>query len=255
MINVVFDYLRDYTVGIVGSAAHDIDSAKDIDVLFPSLFELVDAARQFGATVNSWDAYNGRISRANVKLEGVEKPVQFVHAGATLSLEAHPYCVLLRDGTRLHDGQHYVKEPGWRYDKALKVDRRKQRMNRVIAIDFDGTIRDWDSSKPFAGAKAAINTLRERGYKVLIHSCNSPEWIKGWLNDYDIRYDYIWGESGSEGSKPIAVMYIDDRGWRFNGNWDLELPNILAELDEEAKPLDPLQRFVAGVHLDEEGEA
>lgn len=95
----------------------------------------------------------------------------------------------------------------------------------VIAIDFDNTIVEGD--KALEGAKDAISRFRERGHKVIIHSCNNPKWIERTLNNLDIRFDAIWTEPG----KPIADLYVDDKGWHFTGVWSKDTNNILARLD------------------------
>ena len=93
----------------------------------------------------------------------------------------------------------------------------------VIAIDFDRTIVD-DQYEPLEGAKKAINAFREAGHKVIIHSCNNPKWIEKVLTDHDIRFDDIWAD---QKGKPMADLYVDDRGYRFNGNWNVESDEIL----------------------------
>lgn len=100
--------------------------------------------------------------------------------------------------------------------------------NKKIAIDFDGVICDWKDN-PIAGVKDAISTLRERGYKIIIHSCNNPKYIEKWLNNNDIRFDSIWIDDG----KPVAEYYIDDHGVRFNNNWTEILTEILGEANDE----------------------
>lgn len=95
----------------------------------------------------------------------------------------------------------------------------------IIAIDFDNTIRNTVTNKPMEGAKDAISLLREKGHKVMIHSCNTKEFIKSWLNDNDIRYDYIWDQIG----KPVCSFYIDDRNIKFT-DWPQTLSSILGSV-------------------------
>ena len=84
------------------------------------------------------------------------------------------------------------------------------RVAPVLAIDFDGTIVDADGNV-LPGARDAINLLREQGHKIIIHSCNRADYIKQVLNNADIRFDSIWTKEG----KPVASLYIDDRGYKF----------------------------------------
>ena len=85
---------------------------------------------------------------------------------------------------------------------------------RTIAIDFDGVIRDGNN-KSYPGVRDAISRLREAGHRIILHSCNNTDFIEKWMFEQDIRYDGIWGKAG----KPVATVYIDDRGYHFR-NWD-----------------------------------
>lgn len=94
-----------------------------------------------------------------------------------------------------------------------------------IGIDFDHTL--VYGATPIKGAKQAINILREAGHKVVIHSCNNPKWIEKVLRDNDIRFDHIWDDKG----KPICDIYVDDKGFRFTGDWEADFPAIVAFLE------------------------
>lgn len=90
----------------------------------------------------------------------------------------------------------------------------------VIAIDFDGTLVNGKVALP--GAREAINILREKGHQIIIFSCNGKDWIERVMRDNDMRYDYI-----SEGThKPVAHVYIDDRGIGFRGDWEATLKEV-----------------------------
>jgi predicted HAD superfamily phosphohydrolase YqeG len=94
----------------------------------------------------------------------------------------------------------------------------------IIAIDFDGTLVAGDTA--LAGAKYAINMLREHGHKIVIHSVNRTKWIEQVLRDADIRYDKIWDGKG----KPAADLYVDDKGFHFKGDWFQAWTEILERL-------------------------
>lgn len=98
----------------------------------------------------------------------------------------------------------------------------------TLAIDWDNTLmngKDW-----LPGAKTALKRLRELGHKIIIHSCNSSSWIQKNLDEAGIPVDYI--NTNSDG-KPLADIYIDDKGYRFpyNGDWNDELPQVLLRLE------------------------
>lgn len=77
------------------------------------------------------------------------------------------------------------------------------------------------------GARRAINILREKGHKIVIHSSNELDWIVKTLNNLDIRYDKIVAD------KFLADLYVDDKGYHFpyNGNWNTELDKIFERVE------------------------
>lgn len=99
--------------------------------------------------------------------------------------------------------------------------------NLIAAIDFDHTIWDTPNNQPLPQAREALSIIRERGIKIVIHSCNNKSWIEKCLSHADIRFDWIWDQQG----KPIADIYIDDCGFSFAGDWTKALPAILKQLE------------------------
>lgn len=99
----------------------------------------------------------------------------------------------------------------------------------VICIDYDNTL--VFGTQPLEGAREAINVLREAGHKIVIHSCNREAWIKEGLDNNDIRYDRVHGNESK--GKPLADLYIDDKGYHFpyNGSWVAELPKVLNRIE------------------------
>lgn len=96
----------------------------------------------------------------------------------------------------------------------------------IFAIDFDGTIHDWEHpaegrrmGPPFPYAQEALLALHMKGHKIIIHSCNRPEVIRKWMEYFSIPFDYIWGESKEDVGKPIADFYVDDHAIPFENNW------------------------------------
>lgn len=110
----------------------------------------------------------------------------------------------------------------------------------TICVDFDGTLCDHEfpgigAPKPFA--KEALTAFRAMGFHVMIWTCRTShfhydvfggdpdqstlERVKvkemiAYLDKHGIPYDEI--DDGSRG-KPLAQLYIDDRGLRFSDNW------------------------------------
>lgn len=93
----------------------------------------------------------------------------------------------------------------------------------TIAIDWDGTLVDkQDSFLP--GALDALRQL-SRHANIIIHSCRGTYyegavWIKSRLAEEGIKAE-VWTAPG----KPLADVYIDDRGLRFT-NWEDTLETL-----------------------------
>lgn len=111
----------------------------------------------------------------------------------------------------------------------------------TIAVDFDNTL--CDSKFPecgpiMPGAKEAMLMFKTMGFRIIIWSCRTSNWncdifktdpnqptlkrpqvirMAAWLRARAIPYDEI--DDGSRG-KPWADYYIDDKGVRFDNNWN-----------------------------------
>ena len=89
-----------------------------------------------------------------------------------------------------------------------------------IAIDWDWTLWNTSTQEPMPGAHDALDRFHERGWKVVIHSCNNPPFIRKMCEEHNLPIDAIWGESPMDsGAKPVAAVYIDDRALAFT-TWD-----------------------------------
>ena len=102
----------------------------------------------------------------------------------------------------------------------------------TIVVDLDGTIcehRFPAFGEPIAGAREALQRLKDAGYWIVIHTVrtssyyrvtglydpevNSPEAVRAYLERHQIPFDEIWLHD-----KPVAMAYIDDRGLRLVGD-------------------------------------
>lgn len=106
--------------------------------------------------------------------------------------------------------------------------------NKNVAIDFDGVLHSDNLGyhdgtiygKPIDGAIQAIKEIHEQGFRIVIYSCkchperplvdskDGTKLIWEWLAKHNIDKlieDVVWG-------KPHAIVYIDDKGYRFD-NW------------------------------------
>jgi len=97
---------------------------------------------------------------------------------------------------------------------------------QTVMIDFDGVIHSyttpWEAPEiipdpPTLGAQEAVAKLRER-FQVVVYSTRALQGglyaMDAWLDKHGIEVDDITG------TKRPGVVYVDDRGFRFNGDWD-----------------------------------
>lgn len=96
----------------------------------------------------------------------------------------------------------------------------------TIVFDFDGVIHSYISGwkgmdkaidPPVKYIKETIDTLIEKGYEIVVVStrCATEEGlkcVKKYLKDHDIFVHKVLDK------KPPALVYIDDRAIRFDGN-------------------------------------
>lgn len=109
-------------------------------------------------------------------------------------------------------------------------------MRKTIVFDFDGVIHSYKSEwqglltipdEPVPGIREVMTQLMKDGYEVVIVSTRSSsqegiDSMTEWLNKHDIPFDYI------SDTKPPAMVYVDDRAIRFDGNTE----NLVQEIEE-----------------------
>jgi len=97
----------------------------------------------------------------------------------------------------------------------------------TICLDFDGVVHHYRNGwsgvdviddGPTPGAKQAVDVLVDLGYDVKVYSarCSEPEGveaIRDFLDEHEINAEVV-------ASKPPSVLYVDDRGHRFEGSWE-----------------------------------
>lgn len=103
---------------------------------------------------------------------------------------------------------------------------------RTVAIDFDGVIHSYVSGwvggpencpdPPVPGAAKAIQSYLDAGFHVAVYSTRA-ETLRG--RGAILQYLEALGFPATtpnlsvSSGKPIAVMYIDDRGYQFQGRF------------------------------------
>jgi phosphoserine phosphatase len=101
------------------------------------------------------------------------------------------------------------------------------KLAKVIAFDFDGVIARYGGwvdkdhhHEPNPEVFKAIKLLKEKGFKILVHSTRGDELIRNYCEKYSIPVDYINRRPDKEGEnpgKPIAYVYVDDRAICYKG--------------------------------------
>lgn len=104
---------------------------------------------------------------------------------------------------------------------------------KIVIIDFDGTLCKFAFPKVGAvepDVKEALELLKAKGYTIKIHSCRTATYWDSiiergthlhlmirFLKENEIPFDEIIIDPTMD--KPIADVYIDDRGVKYDGNW------------------------------------
>lgn len=115
------------------------------------------------------------------------------------------------------------------FNEQQKIENRKN-----IAIDFDGVLHKcskgyYDGTvydEPLEGALESLKIIKNLGFEIVIFSCksrsdrpsvkgkNGTQMIWDWLEKYNVKH--LVKDVVSE--KPRALLFIDDKGYRFE-NW------------------------------------
>ncbi len=105
---------------------------------------------------------------------------------------------------------------------------KEKKVDKSICLDFDGVVhsyvRPWTTAEdirdaPVPGAFEFINTAIAMGYHVVIQSVRAntlagQKAIQFWLRDHGLE---DWWKVRVTAEKPKALVYVDDRGYRFTG--------------------------------------
>jgi len=100
---------------------------------------------------------------------------------------------------------------------------------KVVAVDLDGTLLEYDGwkgpahfGKPIPGVLNALYELKKAGWAVAIWTTRRTDHaLKAHLDKHNVPYDFINKNpfGPPQGSHKIyADVYLDDRALRFNGN-------------------------------------
>ena len=99
----------------------------------------------------------------------------------------------------------------------------------TICIDFDGVLNDYTGWKgenelyePKDGVYEFLDELKKLGFDLIIHSTRDTSKIVDWLFENRLETYFVKITSNKE----PAMIYIDDRGLKFNGNFKETLKDV-----------------------------
>ncbi len=151
-------------------------------------------------------------------------------------------------GFAVDDPHGFVEKPKKKKREVI-MDEQVDNTRHRILIDLDGVIHiynGWNDGKlgdVIQNTKESIDDIRNtfKNVDIIIYTTrackaenndNTKQYIenvKKFLEKNNIYYDDITGE------KLGALIYIDDNGYRFSGNWKKDLPNIKKIIDGKIK--------------------
>jgi len=105
-----------------------------------------------------------------------------------------------------------------------KIKEHAKEKSITIALDFDGVIHsykqgwtgDIPEDPPMEGVEDFMKSLVDKGWLLKILSTRSAEHIETWLKFHKLD-KYI---KSIHNEKIPAKLYIDDRGYHFDGDFD-----------------------------------
>lgn len=97
----------------------------------------------------------------------------------------------------------------------------------TVCIDFDGVLAQYDGWKgedalgdPAPGALEFVKRLLDEGHTIAVHTTRPSGVIHRWLEKHGFMLDGYREMIYANREKPPALVYIDDRGFRFTGDWE-----------------------------------
>lgn len=115
------------------------------------------------------------------------------------------------------------------YEKRERCQELNKEKYKSCCFDLDGVICNIDNDNyalrtPIMKTIGRMQMMADNSVTIIIintgRHINNLLVTKQWLKKYDVQYDHI------QFGKPVADVYIDDKGWRFEG-WTNELKALL----------------------------
>lgn len=115
-----------------------------------------------------------------------------------------------------------------------------ERWKKTVTIDLDDTVCHQLPYPAIGGlipeARESLKAFQDAGLFVMIHTGRvSQYWmndhleeackVADYLNSIQLPHDSIWTGHG----KPMANWYVDNRGVRFQNNWEFIREQVITE--------------------------
>ncbi len=120
---------------------------------------------------------------------------------------------------------------------------------KTLCVDFDGVICDHSEGwlgrgvfrDPIPGASAYLHKLKDLGWTIIIFTTRGEvEELTVYLNEHNIPFDHINenpnNPPNTNEGKPIASVYLDDRGLCFRGDWEEAFNSIVNFMPWQSQP-------------------
>ena len=102
-------------------------------------------------------------------------------------------------------------------------------------MDFDGVIAEYDGwqgagvlGEPRLDVVEVLRVLSSEGWKIVIHTTRGRDEIAAYVEQHGIPCDEVNRNSDyqTQGIKPVADVYWDDRALRYSGDAHKDLEAI-----------------------------
>jgi len=100
------------------------------------------------------------------------------------------------------------------------MEEREWHKEKIVSIDFDGVLAQYDGYKgedimgePINGAREFVLKLINSGYKPMVFTVRKPEFVLRWIEKNDFPNMEVTNV------KRPSLTYIDDRCIKFNGDY------------------------------------
>lgn len=99
----------------------------------------------------------------------------------------------------------------------------------TVCIDWNGVLDTYVGFTgipypPREGAKQFLQRLKEIGFIVIILTSSNAHVVRNWF----VKYDMVKYVDQIVNKKVPAIVYLDDRGITFTGDYNLALKQILS---------------------------